>query len=113
MTNAVYRELARCLLPVVEELVEKAVGPHQFGARKGKLCGQATFSLMDEMDKIKKECRGGYTIYFDVTNAFSSVPIALLLALVDRLGAPDRFCKLLNSILRLSRVVKKGDEREG
>ena len=48
-----------------------------------------------------------------MTNAFSSVPISLLLALVDRLGAPDRFCKLLNNSLRLSRVVKKGGEREG
>ena len=48
-----------------------------------------------------------------MTNAFSSVPIALLLALVDTLGAPDRFCKLLNNSLRLSRVMKKGGEREG
>ena len=52
-------------------------------------------------------------MYFDVTNAFSRVPIALLLALVERLGAPDRFCMLLDNSLRLSRVVKKGDKRDG
>ena len=46
------------MLPVVEDLVEKAVGPHQYGARKGKSCGQATFSLMDTMDKIKKDYGG-------------------------------------------------------
>ena len=68
---------------------------------------------MDAMDEIQKINEGGYVIYFDVTNAFSSVPIALLLALFDRLGPPDRFCKLLDNSLRFLRVVKKGDEREG
>ena len=51
--------------------------------------------------RSRKNIGGFYAIYFDVTNAFSSVPIALLLALVDRLGGPDKFCKLLDSSLRL------------
>ena len=41
------------------------------------------------------------------------MPIALLLALLDWLGAPAGFCRLLDNSLRLSRVVKKGDERAG
>ena len=64
MTNALYRVPARCLMPVVEELVEKAVGPHQFGAQKKKSCGQATFTLMDEIDRTKKEYGGGYAVFF-------------------------------------------------
>ena len=48
-----------------------------------------------------------------MTNAFSSVPILLLIALVEMLGVPPNFCRMLEVSLKKSRVLKKGDESEG
>ena len=47
-----------------------------------------------------------------MTNAFSSVPVPLLIALVEMLGAPPSFCRMLEVSVRKSRVLKKGDESE-
>ena len=47
-----------------------------------------------------------------MTNAFSSVPIPLLIALVEGLGAPPNFCRMVELSLRKSRVLNKGDEIE-
>ena len=113
MTNALYRIISSCFLPMVEDLVERRVGEYHFGARKGKSCAQATLELMDKMEDLKRRKGGGYTIHFDMTNAFSSVPIPLLVALVEMLGAPANFCRMLEAYLRKSRVLKKGDESEG
>ena len=58
MTNAIYRIIDRCLLPMVVDLVERRVGEYQFGARKGKSCAQAMLELMDKMDDLKRRKEG-------------------------------------------------------
>ena len=107
MCNALYRVVVRCLMPSVVESLEGWVSHTQFGARKGRGCSQATFRLQDMMRWVGTNFEGGYALHLDMENAFSSIPLPLVIRMLSIIGLPDRVCHFVTVALMCTRVTDR------
>ena len=76
-------------MPSVTESLEGWVSHTQFGASKGRVCSQATFPLQDMMKWVPTNFDEGYALYFDMENAFSLIPLPLVIRMLPNIGLPD------------------------
>ena len=107
MCNALYRVAVRCLMPSMTEGMEGWVSHTQFGARKGRGCSQATFRLQDMMRWVGTNFEGGYALHLDMENAFSSIPLHLVIKMLPRIGLPDSVCHFVLVALMNKRVTDR------
>ena len=70
----------------------------QFGARNGRGCSQATFRLQDMMK---------YALHLDMENAFSSIPLPLVMGMLPNIGLPDNVCHFFTVALTQTRVTDR------
>ena len=79
--------------------VERCLSPGQFGGRSGRSPAMATHHLMENVHAhaMRHECT--HIILLDVRNAFSSVPFALLIALLQKRCFPPAFIELFSHVL--------------
>ena len=107
MRNALYRVAVRCLMPSVTESLEGWVSPTQFGARKGRGCSQETARLQDMMSWVGTNFDEGYALHLDMENAFSSIPLPLMIKMLLNIGLPDSVCHFVMVALMHTSVTDR------
>ena len=107
MCNALYRIVVRCLMPSMTECLEGWVSNSQFGARKGRGCSQATFRLQDMMRWVGANFEEGYALHLDLENAFSSIPLPLVIRMLPIIGLPESVCHFVAVALVNTRVTDR------
>ena len=107
MCNALYRIVVRCLMPSMTECLEGWVSNTQFGARKWRGCSQATFRLQDMMRWVGANFQEGYALHLDLENAFSSIPLPLVIRMLPNIGLPESICHFVAVGLINTRVTDR------
>ena len=96
MAHAGYRIGMRFIKTQISAQVYSSLSPMQFGGRPGRSPGTATLTLLETLHAHSKS---SWAVFLDVRNAFSSVPFALMMALLARLKFPPNFLQLFGHIL--------------
>ena len=91
----------------VTECLEGWVSHTQFGARNGRGCYQATFRLQDMMKWVGMNFDEGYALHLDMVNAFSSIPLPLVIRMLPNIGLPDSVCHFVTVALTQTRVTDR------
>ena len=104
LTTSIYRLVMKVSKEVLEPMVSGWLRPEQFGARKERSCAQATFSLLDGLQRALQLSGRGLLLLVDISNAFGSTPIALVIELLKRLGVPQELVSLCELNFQLTRV---------
>ena len=99
-----YRLVMKACKDLLEPLVVGWVRTEQFGARKGRSCAQATFSMLDALQKSLQKSGRGFLLLIDLSNAFGSSPVALVILLLRKLGVPEEIISLCEKNFQLTRV---------
>ena len=94
-------------MPSVTECLEGWVSHTQFGARNGRGCSQATFRLQDMMKWVGMNFDEGYALHLDMENAFSSIPLPLVIRMLPNIGLPDNVCHFVTVALTQTRVTDR------
>ena len=94
-------------MPSVTKSLEGWVSHTQFGARNGRGCSQATFRLQDMMKWVGIIFDEGYALHLDMENAFSSIPLPLVIRLLPNIGLPDNVCHFVTVVLTQTRVTDR------
>jgi Retron-type reverse transcriptase len=90
ITNALYRIVFKLMYQQLYEHLEPQLHPLQFGARKNRSCAQTTLVMEGMIDFFKKNNpqQNVFLGLLDIKNAFTSVPIHLLMRVMQRRGVP-------------------------
>ena len=107
MCNVLYRVAVTCLMPSVTESLKGWVSHTQFGARKGRGCSQATFRLQYMMKWVGTNLDKGYALHLDMVNAFSSIPLPLVIRMLPNIGLPDSVCHFVTVALTHTRLTDR------
>ena len=94
-------------MPSVTESLEGWVSHTQFGARNWRGCSQATFRLQDMMKWVGTNFDEGYALHLDMENAFSSIPLPLVIRMLPNIGLPDSVCHFVTLVLDYTRVTDR------
>ena len=94
-------------MPSVTEGLEGWLSHTQFGAGNGWGCSQATFRLQDMMKWVGTNFDEGYALHLDMENAFSSIPLPLVMRMLPNNGLPDNVCHFVTVALTQTRVMDR------
>ena len=94
-------------MPLVTETLEGWVIHTLFGARNGRGCSQAAFRLQDMIKWVGMNFDKGYALHLDMENAFSSIPLPLVMRMLPNIGLPDNVCHFVTVALTYTRVTDR------
>ena len=100
MSTAGYRIGMRFVKRHISEWTFSFLSGSQFGSRPGRSTAAATFCLLESINAGASQGATPHAVFLDVRNAFSSVPFALMEALLEHLRFPKSFVQLFSHILR-------------
>ena len=79
------------------EHLEPQLHQNQFGATKKRSCAQATLTMNVMLDsyQTRNPDQNGFLSLSDITHAFSSVPIHLLMRVMEKRGVPVEWLSVM------------------
>ena len=97
ITAALYRIVFKLMYQQLYEHLEPQLHQNQFGARKKRSCAQATLTMnvMLESYRTRNPNQNVFLSLLDITNAFSSVPIHLLMKVMEKRGVPVEWLSMI------------------
>ena len=99
ITSALYRIVIRCIQSYLETTIEPSLSERQCAGRKGGFCARATMDLQQLLGSKMMTGNGAYIAFVDVSNAFSSVPIPLLIDALLKYGVSAQVRDLFSYVL--------------
>ena len=97
ITNALYRIVFKLMYQQLYEHLEPQLHPLQFGARKNRSCAQTTLVMEGMVDFFRKNHpqQNVFLGLLDIKNAFTSVPIHLLMRVMEKRGVPIEWLSMV------------------
>ena len=108
MCKALCRVALKCLISSVTKGLEGWVINTRFGARNELGFLQATFCLQDMMKWEGMNFDKGYALHLDMQNAFSSIPLPLVIRMLPNIGLPNSVYHVVTVALTHVRVTDRG-----
>ena len=90
--------LARVLLERLKlHIAEGNISESQTGFRSNRGTTDCIFTIRMIQEKCRKQNQHFYSVFFDLTKAFDSVDRNLLWSLLERIGCPPNFTRIIRS----------------
>ena len=108
MTNAIYRVIMRWAKSAALKRFEENLPESQVGSRPGRSPYLATMALQAKVSRMVHDRGRAHLALLDVKDAFSSLPIPLLIETVRRIGVAQNIVDLLAKSLYSGSTTIKG-----
>lgn len=98
LLSVVGKLLSDILLQRLKRIADKMYPQSQSGYRDGRSTIDGIFTLRQLMEKAREQRRNMYIVFVDFTKAFDTVNRSLLFQILEKLGCPPKFVRVIKKL---------------